>query len=102
MRDLDEVKRIAAQEPEVFRRSIAIIFRRLMTEERTGRRGRGKWTYEEAIEEALGLPRTSDVVPLIASEVRGLERSYRVEKFDDADDFDRLLDRFDKAVQKHL
>ena len=86
---------------DALRSAASTVFRKYMGEELRGVRKRGGWSWEEGVAEILGMPPESEAVKKVATELQQLEQPYRVEKYNDAERFERLLDRFERAVDQH-
>jgi hypothetical protein len=98
---LARVRRAVMTDHDALRTTASIVFRKYMSEELRGNRKRGSWSWDESVAEILGMPRDSEAVKKVATELQELEQPYRVEKYNDAERFERLLDRLERAVDQH-
>jgi hypothetical protein len=57
------------------------------------------WQWEEAISEIAQRPKSSSLVQVASGQLRRAVHRYVVERYDDQEHFERLLDKFERAMQ---
>jgi hypothetical protein len=85
----------------------ARIFRRYIEHQRCVKATGGTewvecWQWPEAIAEVLDLPQSSPLVRAASADLGERYNRWHLEDYDDPETFERLLDRFERAVDEAL